>query len=283
MHHFRFTERLRVRWSEVDPRQEVFAATYLVYLDQAVRGYFRALGVPASPVHKLLDGELTVQKLNIAYETPAHFDDVLDLGVRCTRVDHASLQFKVHIMRQHETMALADLTHILVCSTTRAVQPISPDLRELLLGFETGQPIIHVKLGAWDTLGPDARHIRTQVFIQEQGIPENMEWDNVDPGCNHAVAYNRLGLPLATGRWIEHVPGVAKIGRMAVSASVRGSGVGRLVLTALMQHAKQHGYREAVLHAQLTATDFYGRSGFVARGPVFDDVGIAHIEMVCSL
>ena len=139
------------------------------------------------------------------------------------------------------------------------------------------------KPGAWDVLAVDARGIRTSVFIHEQGIPEHMEWDNADSGCVHAVAYNHFGVPLATGRLIEHVPGVAKIGRMAVTQAVRGSGVGRAVLDALMKAARERGYREAVLHAQMGAAPFYARAGFSQRGPAFEEAGIPHQEMVRAL
>jgi YbgC/YbaW family acyl-CoA thioester hydrolase len=280
---FRFCERLRVRWSEVDPQREVFAATYLVYADLAIRGYWRALGLPCSTTLKPLGGVFTVRKMTVEYEAPARFDDVLDIGIRCTHVDHAAIQFKAQVLRQNELLVQAELVQVLVCNETGTIKPIPANLRELLLGFETGQSAVKVSTGSWSELGADARYIRTNVFIMEQGIPEKMEWDNVDPSCIHAVAYNRFGVPLATGRLIEHVPGVAKIGRMAVSQAARGSGVGRAVLDALMQFARERGYREAVLHAQVSAMPFYSRSGFVARGPVFDDVSIPHIEMVCAL
>ena len=107
--------------------------------------------------------------------------------------------------------------------------------------------------------------------------------DAADAGCVHAVAYNRFGAALATGRLLQHVPGVAKIGRMAVSQSMRGSGIGRHVLDALMKAAKARGDREAVLHAQLSAASFYSRAGFMPRGPQFDEAGIPHVEMVRSL
>lgn len=76
---------------------------------------------------------------------------------------------------------------------------------------------------------------------------------------------------------------MAKIGRMAVSQSLRGSGVGRQVLEALMKAARARGDREAVLHAQTSAAPFYLRTGFVPRGPEFEEAGIAHIEMVRGL
>jgi predicted GNAT family N-acyltransferase len=70
---------------------------------------------------------------------------------------------------------------------------------------------------------------------------------------------------------------------MAVSQAVRGSGVGRAVLDALTRAAQQRGDREIVLHAQTSAQAFYSRSGFVVRGAVFEEAGIAHIEMTRRL
>jgi predicted GNAT family N-acyltransferase len=110
-----------------------------------------------------------------------------------------------------------------------------------------------------------------------------MEWDAADAECVHAVAYNRFGLPLATGRLLQHVPGVAKIGRMAVGQAVRGSGVGREVLKALMAAAQARGDREVLLHAQQSAAPFYARAGFTPRGEAFEEAGIPHIEMVRAL
>ena len=90
-------------------------------------------------------------------------------------------------------------------------------------------------------------------------------------------------MPLATGRLLEHVPGVAKIGRMAVVRAMRGGGIGREVLDALMRAGKAQGYGEVLLHAQLSAAGFYARAGFVQRGAVFDEAGIGHVEMVKAL
>jgi predicted GNAT family N-acyltransferase len=99
----------------------------------------------------------------------------------------------------------------------------------------------------------------------------------------HAVARNRLGMPLATGRLLEHVPGVGKIGRMAVLQPMRGEGTGRAVLDALMAYSRQRGDREVLLHAQMSALPFYLRAGFVTRGEPFDEAGIEHVEMVRPL
>jgi predicted GNAT family N-acyltransferase len=143
--------------------------------------------------------------------------------------------------------------------------------------------MVDVRVGSWDALGIHARAIRTAVFIDEQRIPVEMEWDEADAGCPHAVALNRFGLPLATGRLLQEAPGIARIGRMAALQTVRGSGVGRAVLDALMRAARERGDREVRLHAQVSAQGFYARAGFAPVGEVFDEAGIAHIEMARRL
>jgi len=140
-----------------------------------------------------------------------------------------------------------------------------------------------VRVGRWAELGTNARLIREAVFVQEQRIPIELEWDEADAECLHAVAFDADGRALATGRLLEHVPGVAKIGRMAVLREARGLGAGRAVLDALMQGARELGYREALLHAQMTAKGFYLRAGFEPRGAEFDEAGIRHVEMIKTL
>jgi predicted GNAT family N-acyltransferase len=138
---------------------------------------------------------------------------------------------------------------------------------------------VRVATGSWEALGADASRIRTSVFVEEQRIPADMEWDEADATALHAVAYNGLGQPLATGRLLTHAPGVAKIGRMAVHKVLRGTGVGRSVLDALLLAAAQRGDNEAMLHAQRSAQAFYASLGFVTRGEPFSEAGIPHIEM----
>jgi predicted GNAT family N-acyltransferase len=143
--------------------------------------------------------------------------------------------------------------------------------------------MLDVRLGTWDVLGREAQAIRTAVFVQEQQIPAEMEWDAADAECVHAVAYNRFGMALGTGRLLEHSPGVAKIGRMAVLQAMRGADIGRQLLDALMQCARERGERELLLHAQSSAAGFYTRAGFSVRGEPFDEAGIAHVAMVRKL
>jgi len=230
-----------------------------------------------------LSGDLFVRKATIEYESSARYDDVLDIGIRCARIGTSSILFNGVAYRQDQALVTCELVYVFADPHTQKSKPVPQQLRDVLQSFEAGKSMVDVRTGTWETLGRDAREIRTEVFVDEQRIPADMEWDDADTGCIHAVAFNRFGAPLATGRLLEHVPGVAKIGRMAVRQTVRGSGVGRAVLDALLQAAKQRGDREAVLHAQLSAASFYVRAGFSTRGPVFDEAGIPHVEMVRNL
>lgn len=280
---FRFLDRLRVRWAEVDLQKVVFNGHYLAYFDTAVAGYWRALAMPYAATMQYLGGDLFVRKATVEYEGPARYDDVLDIGVRCARVGNSSLVFTAAAFRQDRLLVSAELVYVFADPAGGHSRPVPQELRELLQDFEAGKPMVEVRVGRWDELGRDAQRIRTEVFVDEQRIPPEREWDDADADCLHAVAYNHFGAALATGRLLEHVPGVAKIGRMAVTQAMRGSGVGRAVLDALMKAAREQGYREAVLHAQTSAETFYSRAGFVPRGPVFEEVDIPHVEMVRSL
>lgn len=142
---------------------------------------------------------------------------------------------------------------------------------------------ITLRTGTWADLGAQAGDVRRQVFIVEQGIPEELEWDEEDAGALHAVAHGADGRQVATGRLLRAGPGVAKIGRVAVVAAARRTGLGVRVMQALMAAARARGDREVVLHAQRSAEDFYLALGFSVRGDPFDEVGIPHVEMAAPL
>ena len=280
---FRFFDRLRVRWAEIDAQKIVFNGHYLMYFDTAVAGYWRALGLPYAQTLEQLGGDLFVRKATVDYRAPARYDDVIDVGLRCARVGTSSIVFSGAVFRQDQLLVTGELVYVFADPHAQTSKPVPPALREVFLGFESGEAMADVKLGDWAALGAAARTIRTEVFIGEQKIPMEMEWDDADHSALHAVAFNRLGLALATGRLLREAPGTARIGRMAASQAVRGSGVGRAVLDALMQAARERGDSEVVLSAQTSASAFYARAGFAPRGPVFDEAGIAHVEMTLAL
>lgn len=120
--------------------------------------------------------------------------------------------------------------------------------------------------------------IRRAVFIEEQGIPEAEEWDDCDATAVHFLGCVD-GRPAATARLL--VAGeTAKIGRVAVLAEHRGTGLGFSLMEHVVAHARRAGFRSAMLDAQTYAIGFYERLGFAAEGPEFDDgSGILHRRM----
>jgi predicted GNAT family N-acyltransferase len=136
-----------------------------------------------------------------------------------------------------------------------------------------------IELMDWTRARDDASRIRYAVFVEEQRVPVEIELDEHDAACVHALVRSEDGTPVATGRLLPD----GHIGRMAVARAWRGRGIGSLMLVALMDAARKRGDAEVVLSAQTHAIDFYRRHGFSAEGPVYDDAGIPHQEMRRSL
>ncbi|MFZ2306312.1 MAG: YbgC/FadM family acyl-CoA thioesterase [Rhodoferax sp.] len=280
---FRFWHRLRVRWAEVDMQKIVFNAHYLMYLDTAMADYWRALALPYEAAMHQLGGDIFVKKASVEYHASARYDDLLDVGLRCGRIGNSSIVFEAAIFRGDALVVTAELVYVYADPSTQLSQPVPPVLRGIFEAFEGGQSLTTLSVGNWETLGKQATALRQDVFVQEQGIGAHMVWDDADAGAVHAVVCNRLNQPIATGRLLQHAPGVARIGRMAVNRGLRGSQLGREVLLALIDAARNRGDTEVMLHAQTSAEGFYRRLGFVARGPVFEEAGVQHIEMVLPL
>ena len=133
---------------------------------------------------------------------------------------------------------------------------------------------IRVQTADWAALQAPATQVRTAVFVQEQGIPAELELDEQDPVSLHCVAWIDEQ-PVATGRLLPD----GHIGRMAVLAQHRRAGLGGRILQALLDAAAARGDREAVLSAQSYVTAFYARHGFVPEGEPYDEVGIEHQRM----
>lgn len=279
---FRFLDRLRVRWAEIDAQKIVFNGHYLMYVDTAVAGYWRALAMPYAQTMENLQGDMYVRKASLEYLASARYDDVLDVGVKCSRVGTSSMVFTAAAFRQNELLVSAELIYVFADPHTQTSKPVPESLRSVFVAFEAGEPMVDVRLGSWAELKADGQPLRAAVFVVEQKVPAELEYDEADGDAVHAVAYNRFKQALATGRLLEHAPGVGRIGRMAVDASMRSNGVGRQVLDALVSAAGLR-FDSVVLHAQTSAAEFYRRAGFVAQGGVFEEAGIAHIEMVKRL
>jgi YbgC/YbaW family acyl-CoA thioester hydrolase len=276
---FRFFHRLRVRWAEVDMQKIVFNAHYLMYFDTAVADYWRALALPYEEAMQALGGDLYVRKATIDFRASARMDDVIDVGMKCARVGNSSMVFEGALFRQDQYLVGCELVYVFADPATQTSKPVPAKLRETLLGFEAGEPMCTVETGDWKTLGEGAGALRRAVFIEEQNIPKELEWDAHDEVVLHAVVRNRLGQVIATGRLLDAVDGSAMLGRMAVHRTLRSGGHGASVMQALEDAARVRGDREIGLHAQRSAERFYARRGYQVHGEPFEEAGIPHIEM----
>ena len=138
-------------------------------------------------------------------------------------------------------------------------------------------PLSVIEVGGDRSRMEQAWALRRRVFIEEQHVPEEIELDADDARAVHALALESEQ-PVGCGRMLAHCDYV-KIGRMAVLAERRGTGVGRRVLEFLVEHARQRGFRRAVLDAQVHAEGFYLKQGFTPVGEVFEEAGIIHRRM----
>lgn len=143
----------------------------------------------------------------------------------------------------------------------------------------TNSPAFRVRLVDWRDASPVLSRIRTTVFVGEQNVPPEIEIDGRDPQCAHVLAETAAGEAIGTGRLMED----GRIGRMAVLAAWRGRGVGAAMLEALMAEARRRGLREAYLHSQAHAKDFYARHGYAVEGEEYLEAGIPHIGMRARL
>lgn len=131
----------------------------------------------------------------------------------------------------------------------------------------------------WGAAREPLRAVRRAVFIEEQHVPEDLEWDDDDGLSRHVVAVAVDGTAVGTGRLLRD----GHIGRMAVLKPWRGRGVGRAMMEYLMQLAGEAGHDAVVLHAQTHAIGFYARHGFIVKGDEFMEAGIPHVVMTRSL
>lgn len=138
---------------------------------------------------------------------------------------------------------------------------------------------MRVKLVDWVDAEPLIRPVRETVFIHEQAVPEELEWDGLDPQCAHVLAWNDQGDAIGTARMQAN----GTIGRMAVLKDWRGRGAGRALLEALLDCAVRQELTRVTLSAQTHAIGFYERAGFHVVGELFIDAGIPHRKMVKEL
>ncbi len=139
-----------------------------------------------------------------------------------------------------------------------------------------------VRLSASEGDAAGLRALRLEVFVDEQGVPADEELDRYDAAAVHAVAV-QSGVVVGTGRLVLVSALEARVGRMAVKATVRRQGVGAALLRFLEAEAKSRGIARIVLHAQAHARTFYDKHGYAAEGGPFTEAGIEHVSMAKTL
>jgi len=136
-----------------------------------------------------------------------------------------------------------------------------------------------IKKCGWNSDKQQLSDIRREVFINEQQVPEELEWDEFDQSAQHVIALNQAGQPIATGR----IKTDGHIGRMSVLKEYRQQGIGSAILLVLLDNAHQQNLKRVYLHAQVNAVPFYEKHGFIVQGKEFVDAGIAHKTMYKNL
>lgn len=138
---------------------------------------------------------------------------------------------------------------------------------------------VRIRKYSWPLAPGHIRDIRQRVFVEEQKVPPELEWDDTDDIADHYLAVTEDNEPAGVARLFSTLDETAHIGRMAVLPEFRGKGVGDALLKHLISDAA--GFGELKLSAQEHAIPFYQRSGFHVCSDLYDDAGIPHVDMRC--
>jgi acyl-CoA thioester hydrolase len=138
---FAFLHTLRVRWAEVDMQGIVFNGHYLTYFDVAFTEYWRNAGLPNIFAQANEGREMFARKATIEYHSPARYDDVLDIGVRCASIGRSSLRFVVEIYRGEDYLVSGELFYVYADTTVRKGVPVPDTWRETIMQFEKLEPV----------------------------------------------------------------------------------------------------------------------------------------------
>lgn len=128
-------------------------------------------------------------------------------------------------------------------------------------------------------IDPSFRDLRIEIFVREQGVPEENEFDDFDLQVPHLVIFSD-GEAVATGRNIPYGKNTVKIGRIAVKKDKRGLGLGEKIVKELLRKAKEDGAKTVKVGAQTHAVGFYEKCGFILVGtPEYLEENIPHYDM----
>ena len=151
----------------------------------------------------------------------------------------------------------------------------------MLTGFEASEAMLRVKTGSWAELGADARRIRTEVFVQEQRIPAELEWDEADETAVHAVGYNRMGRAVATGRLLPSRAAAPRSGAWRCTRCCAAAASANRSCAHWRRGRRSAATAPSNCARAPPATST--RLGFVPQGEPFEEAGIPHIAMTSAL
>lgn len=132
-----------------------------------------------------------------------------------------------------------------------------------------------VRIAQWPADAAAIQHVRECVFVEEQRIPAELEWDGLDSQCIHVLVSVENRDAVGTAR----LEPTGKIGRVSVLKPLRKQGIGTVMVQQLVAEARRAGYAEVYLHAQVDSLHFYKNLGFYPEGAQFDEAGIPHRKM----
>ncbi len=216
---FRMHHRLRVRWAEVDLQKIVFNPHYLMYVDTAIADYWRAIALPYEQTLHALGGELFVKKSTLEFHASALYDDRLSVALRCARMGNSSVQFLSGIFRAEELLVSAELIYVFADPVAKRALPVPEALRQTMLGFERGAPVVSTTFAAWGEVSAAVQSLRPA--------------DEHDATAQHCLLRNALGEPVATAR---RCAGSQSVDGVAVAEPLRGAGWGKAALAAWAAH-----------------------------------------------
>jgi YbgC/YbaW family acyl-CoA thioester hydrolase len=209
----------------VDLQKIVFNGHYLMYFDTAVAGYWRALAMPYHDTMAQLNGDLFVRKATLEYAGSARYDEQLQVGVRCAHIGNSSMRFVAAVFRGANLLVQDELVYVFADPATQTSQAVPAALREVLMGYEAGEPMF--KIGA-------------------EASPA---------GSLQLAAHNRFGLRVGTAQWAP-ADGPNQTANASTSSvdvqvveSLRGAGIGTALLAAVQAAAQNLGHAALLVAA----------------------------------
>jgi YbgC/YbaW family acyl-CoA thioester hydrolase len=212
---FKLLHPLRVRWAEVDLQKIVFNPHYLMYVDTAIADYWRAIALPYEQTLHALGGELFVKKSTLEFHASALYDDRLSVGLRCARMGNSSVQFLSGIFRGEDLLVSAELIYVFADPVAKRALPVPQALRQTMLGFERGEPVVSTKFAPWSEVGAAVQSLRPA--------------DEHDAAAMHCLLRNALGEPVAAAR---RCAGSQSVDGVAVAEPLHGAGWGKAAVAA---------------------------------------------------